>query len=195
MWGSVKIKTKPAALPISLADMKLRLRVDDDAQDALITDLINTAVGMIDGPDGIGVAIMSQTWTLALDCFSRVIELPGGPITSVSAVRYLDAAGDWQTVDAATYRLVKSQEPARLVLATGQVWPACATGFGVVEVDYILGVADVVDAEPALVTAVALLVGNYFENREAVVVGVASGELPLGVRHILNARRRGVVAG
>lgn len=195
MWGSVKITTKPTALPIGLAEMKERLRVSDDAQDATITGMIKTAVAMIDGPDGYGVAMMSQTWTLARDHFARVIDLPGDPVTSVSAVRYLDAAGDWQVVDAATYRLVKNQEPARLVLNTGQSWPACATGFGVVEVDYILGAADAASADPALVTAVALLVGSYFENREAVVVGPSVAELPLGVKHILNSRRRGVVAG
>jgi hypothetical protein len=42
---------------------------------------------------------------------------------------------------------------------------------------------------PALDHAVCLMVGHYYANREASVVGVTSGELPLGVCDIVNDYR------
>lgn len=42
---------------------------------------------------------------------------------------------------------------------------------------------------PALVEAVCQLVGHWFENREAVIVGVNAQELPLNVRDIVREYR------
>ncbi|MCO5139289.1 MULTISPECIES: head-tail connector protein [unclassified Shinella] len=42
---------------------------------------------------------------------------------------------------------------------------------------------------PALVEAVCQLVGHWFENREAVIVGVNAQELPLNVRDIIREYR------
>ena len=186
MWGGVTVKNKPAALPLSVADLKARLHIDHDDEDVQLDQMLRAAVDEIDGPAGIGFAMMAQTWTLALDGFAAEIKLPGAPVASVSEVRYLDAAGAWQVVDAATYRLVLGMDPARLVLAPGKSWPGAVMGRAVVEIDYALGEAMAADVAPGLVTAVAMLAGHYYENREAVLAGGgAPVEVPLGVRHIL----------
>jgi uncharacterized phage protein (predicted DNA packaging) len=43
---------------------------------------------------------------------------------------------------------------------------------------------------PALDHAVLLMTGHYYTNREASLVGVAAGELPLGVGDIVNDYRK-----
>lgn len=193
MWGQVTIKTPAAVLPLTAADLRARLNIDDATGDPLLVDFIRAAVSEVDGPAGIGVAIMAQTWTLTLDRLPARITLPGAPVTGVSAIRYLDATGAWVVIPAASYRLAAGSEPARIVLAPGASWPAVAPGAGVVEVDYQLGAATAAAADPGLVTAVAMLAGHYFENREAVAAGVTLTEAPLGARHILERHRRGVV--
>ncbi|WP_114286019.1 head-tail connector protein [Candidatus Halocynthiibacter alkanivorans] len=197
MWSGVQVTTPPApaSLPIEIDVMKLRLRCDEDEENAVITDMIRQAVDRIDGPDGIGVAMMTQTWTRTLDAFSAEIRLPGSPIQSVSEIRYMDSAGDWQTLASATYRLCKSTHPWIVVPAPGAHFPTTLRGRAVVEIDYVLGNALAADVPADLVAAVTLLVGHYFENREAVVTGTTATELPMGVERILARHARiGAVA-
>lgn len=189
MWTGVQVITKPADLPVSLADTKGRLEVDSSDWDAKITSMIKGAVARIDGPSGIGYALMVQTWRKTFDCFPAMIKLPGAPIKSVTSIKYLDAAGVEQTLDAADYRADFSGEPARIVPAIGKAWPATSPTIGAVWVDYVLGEADADDVLADLIDAVYLTVGHRFENRTAVVMGQSS-ELPLGVRSILVEHNR-----
>jgi hypothetical protein len=45
------------------------------------------------------------------------------------------------------------------------------------------------DVPPALVEAVSLLAGHFYENREASVVGVAAQPIPFGVQDIVREFR------
>lgn len=194
MWGNVKVKT-PGALPLQAADLRRKLRIDSAEEDDLLRDLIAGAAAEIEGPDGLGIAMMAQTWTLGLDGWQGgEIELPGWPVTGVAAVRYTDPEGVEQVLDAAAYRVITSQEPARLVKANGASWPTTAWGRGVVEVDYTLGRATAAEVDRGLVVALMLTAGHWYENREAVVVGQPAAELPLGAQHILARFRRGYAA-
>jgi len=203
MWASVKVKSA-GALPLAAADLRERLRIDTSAEDALLDDFLAAAATEIDGPDGAGVAMMAQTWCRTLDGWGhpldgrgrrcRGILLPGGPINAVTEIRYLDADGDQQTLGHGDYfRLVTGSDPARLVLKPGASLPSLYPGPGVVEVDYSLGAAVAGDVPAGLVTALALIAGHYYENREATASGQVV-EVPLGARHILDRYRRGVVA-
>lgn len=195
MFGNVSVKTPPAALPLLVAEVKRGLRVDGHDENETLRDYLAQAVAMIDGPDGIGVALMAQTWTLTLDGFPHEIRLPGAPVTGVERIRYLDRALEWQVIDPAAYRVVLGKDPARVVCAPGFAWPRPVAGVATVEIDYFVGAATRAEVQPALLGAVRLLVGHFFENREAVAAGVMLTELPLGVQHILDGHRRGVVAG
>lgn len=192
MWASVTIKSK-GALPLTAADLRDRLRIDTTSEDALLDEFLAAAAASIEGPDAVGLALMTQTWTLTLDAWAREIALPGWPVTGVSEIRYFDAAGDQLVLDhAAAFRLVAGSDPARLVRRPGVSLPALMPGPGVVEIDYTLGRALAADVDPGLVTALALLAGHYYENREATTPAPVK-ELPLGVEHILARFRRGVV--
>lgn len=194
MWSRVRVTTPPAAEALTLAQIKDRLRIDpsNTDHDALLPEFQRQAVAEIDGPQGVGVALMAQTWTLTLDRFPPEIRLPGWPVTGVAAIRYIDGAGVMQTLLAADYRLVVGIDPVS-VTPTGS-WPATDGRRGSVEVDYTLGAATPDAADPGLITALSLLIGHYFEHREAVVIGAAPAQLPLGVAHTLDRYRRGMVA-
>lgn len=193
MWSSVQVKTA-GALPLTAADMRARLRIDDAGEDGLLGDFLAAGASEIDGPDGIGVAMMAQTWTRTLDSWGGVIALPGWPVTAVSEIRYVDLAGDVQALDvAANFRLVTGSHPARLIAKPGVALPQVLAQAGVIEVDYTLGRTVAADVDPGLVTALALLVGHYYENREATAPGQVL-EVPLGARHILDRFTRVGVA-
>lgn len=201
MWGGVKVKTKPIAPPLTADQLRIRCRLpetgdaaDDAADAALLDDLCGAAVAMIDGPDGIGFAMMRQAWTLTVNGFAPVMFLPGAPIVTVDEIRYLDDVGAWVTVDPARYRAALGFDPVRIV-PQGDGWPSVPAGQGMVQIDYSLGASDAAEVDMGLTTAVAMLVAHYFENREAVTIGGAAVEVPLGVQRALDRHRRGGVAG
>lgn len=194
MWDRVSVVTKPAADIITVADLKARLRIDGTAEDALLASLLAGAVARIDGPQGLGVAMMEQTWRLTLDCFPATIRLPGAPIKSVSTITYMDTDGVEQTLDAADYRADFGREPVRVEPAYGSAWPATRDVVGAVKIDYLLGEANAAEVPQDLIDAACLLVGHRYAHREGVLVGDSASELPLAVEWILNQHRRGAVA-
>lgn len=168
---------EPAVTPVSLIEAKAHLRVDHNDDDTLITALIAAAVDHLDGWTGIlGRCLVEQTWRQDFDTFATCLPLPLGPVISVSS---LTVGG--VTVDASDYALlVDAGGRARVEIAH------IASGPGTVSVTYKAGYATV---PAALKVAIMLLVGNWYENREA--VGEARSELPIGA-HALIAPFRSV---
>lgn len=195
MWTRVSVVTPPVAMPMTIADLKTRLRIDHADEDALLAGYLAGAVARIDGPKGIGWGMMTQTWRLTLDAFpSGSIVLPGAPIKSVSSVSYVNLEGATQTMDLADHRLDAGGEPARLAPAFQTSWPAAQAVIGAVSIDYVVGEADAADVPADLVDAVALLVGHRYENREAAAIGVMVMKLPFSVESIVNEYRQSIVA-
>jgi uncharacterized phiE125 gp8 family phage protein len=198
MWGGVKVTVAPTALPLTAEQIRARLvlpltgdAIQDAADQVLLDDFQWQAVAMIDGPDGIGVAMRPQTWTRTADGFDDfrgAFLLPGAPLAAVVSVHYMGGDGVWIEMDATAFRVVDGLDLARIVAI--DAWPTVAIGTGVVRVVYTMGVADGAPINPALIAALSLLTGHYWENREAVVIGTISSELPLGVESILRRHSR-----
>lgn len=174
--------TGSAGEPVSLAEMKLTLRLDGDAEDALVGRLLTTARLHVSAVTG--RALLTETWRLALDTVprDRVVRLPVSPLVAVTALRALGddgAATDWPTTG-----LVLAKSPALIVLPEGVVAADRRAQLGI-EVDYEAGYGAATDVPADLKQAVAMLVGHWFEHREAAVVDVTATELPLGVHALL----------
>lgn len=192
-WQAVTVTTAPVAMPITTAEMKERLRVDHSDEDSLISSLIAGAVARIDGPRGVGVAMMEQTWQLSLDCFPHEIRLPGWPITSVLSIKYDDTDGTEQTIDASNYRVDTTRYPTRVRPVQSFSWPAPLFATGVVRVSYQLGAESAADVPADLVDAVAMLVAEHYEHRMA-SSDSARAPLPYGAEMILAEYRQSLVA-
>lgn len=191
MWTGVSISARPSAELISLAKLKRRLVVEHSDDDELLADFLREAIARIDGPDGIGVAMMRQTWRKSMDRFPSCIVLPGAPVVGVKSIKYIDVEGVEQTLDASLYRVDVDSEPARVTPVQGACWPAILCTFGAVKVEYDLG-AETADKVPAdLIAAACLLTAHRYAHRG--VVGETSA-LPFGVQWILDAHNRCTVA-
>lgn len=189
MWDSVTVVTKPSSLPVTLSTAKKWLRVDHADDDTIIDHAIKSAVASIDGPQGIGLALMSQTWRRSMPAFCDRIRLPGWPVKSVSAITYLDTAGVRQTVDSGDYVVDIDNDAAVVFPAWGLSWPVARSQIGSVRVDYLVGEVAAADVRPNLISAVLMLASHRYEHREA-VGSEAMVEIPLGVRSILDEFRR-----
>ena len=82
---SLVLTTPPAVEPVSLAQAKLRLRLDGDAEDALVASLITAARMTVERKAGL--ALVEQGWTLTFDAWprGREIAIPLAPVRSTRA--------------------------------------------------------------------------------------------------------------
>ena len=79
---SLKLITAAAQMAVTLDEAKLQCRVDDSAQDALITRLIRGAVARAEHLTG--RALVDQEWELVLDAFPAAeIELAKPPVMKI----------------------------------------------------------------------------------------------------------------
>ena len=132
--------TAPTAEPVTLAEVKARLRVSGDDENADLQALIAEAVRTCEGE--CGRQFCTATYTLKLDEFPRgdePIRLPRPPAQSVTSVKYYDADGVLTTMDTADYIVAVGSDPGRVVPAVGEVWPTTQDRPEAVEVVYVAG--------------------------------------------------------
>lgn len=188
--------TPPTREPVSLYDAKLHLRVDIDDDDTLILALIKTATQYVEQICRPRRALISQKWLYLADEFpAGDIELRVVPVTAVDWIKYTDEDGSTATVSASDYVVDTYSQPARIRLKSTASWPTVTlqeiNGFQV-----LFTAGETAVPEP-IRQAILLLVGHWFENREAVqVTGAVPKELDLAVSSLLTpyrGDRRGVV--
>lgn len=169
---------------ITLEDAKAHLRVQHAAEDALITALIDSAYRHAETRTG--RIFDTATRTLVLDGFGSTtgaIELPWTPVQSVDSVEYVDPDGITQTLLAPPLRLDTRPLYPVLLPQWDTDWPATIDEPESVTITATVGMAETPgDVRAALL----LLIGNLYENRESVVIGTISSELPMGVSMLLD---------
>jgi len=134
----------------------------------------------------------------------RAIVIPIRPLISVTGIDYVDASGVAQTLDPSLYT-VDAPKPfagvpefGRVMLAYGQFYwpfpPAMAVLNGVT-IHCVVGYGTAAQVPPTAKTAMKLLVGNWWVNREAGQIVRGSADiLPYGVDRVLNEFREESIA-
>lgn len=155
------IRITTPAEPVTLAEAKLHLRVTDAAEDALVSLYISAARESCE--DRLDATLPTTSWRLTLDKFPDAIELLRGPLVSVEAVRYIDAAGATQTLAPQDYTVDSAGSPGYVVPAYGKAWPETRDQVNAVVVEFTAGRASI----PAPLKAwILLAVGDMYANRE-----------------------------
>jgi uncharacterized phiE125 gp8 family phage protein len=193
--------------PVALADLKVHLRLSAGAtsEDAYLTTMITAARRACELR--INRSIVGSGQTLTIDKFPArdaiwpndplepwapgdlYIELPGGTVSSVTSISYLDEAGQAQTLSTDAYVTDLANTPARV--APLVKWPAVADRPGAVSIAYVISPMSS-DDWTAIGQAMLLMIGHWYRNREAVSVdqrGVPT-ELPLSVSMLLEPLRQ-----
>lgn len=184
---SLMVVSPAASEPVSLTEAKLHLREDGTEQDTLIEGLITAAREYVEGQ--IGRYLMTQTIRQLFDDFpasGNPIRLDVTPVQSVSSVNYLDTDGVSTILDTNDYRSDVVSEPARIEEHYDEAWPASRVVSNCVWVDVIAGYANAAAVPRGLKQAILLLVGHWFENREAVAIGTITSEVPLAAQALMN---------
>ena len=170
--------------PVSIGEVKIHLRLTDDTtEDDMLLSLISAAREWCESY--IGRALGVKTLELLLDDFpaSDVLCLPCPPLVSVTSIKYRDSSGTETTMSAADYIVDIDRDPGRVVLAYGKSWPSfTAYPSNPIRVRYVTGYAIV---PLTIKQAMLLLIGHWYENREALVIGSISKPLEFAVRALL----------
>ncbi|WP_193336171.1 head-tail connector protein [Devosia beringensis] len=201
--------TPPEILPVSLEEAKLHLRVEDNDEDTLINALLRAAVSHLDGWTGVlGRCLVEQTWRLDFDTFGRCMRLPLWPIIEIESITWRNEAGQVATIGDSNYALRSDERGAYVYWDRAYGSPSGLYESAAVSVQVKAGYSTTpaVEADPeaeppveavpavstvpaALKVAILLLVGTWFDNREATVSGNSS-ELPFAVNALIAPFRR-----
>lgn len=139
---------------VSLSLAKQHLEYEDTDRDGLIAQYIAAAAAWVENYTGkkltVGEVVQSE------NCFGDYIQLHSAPFVSLTSIAYIDADNAPETVTGA--KVLNGR-----IYAPDGGWPSKAD-YSPVTVTYQAGYV----AVPAdLVSAELLLIGHFFENREA----------------------------
>jgi uncharacterized phiE125 gp8 family phage protein len=165
-----------ARFPISLSLAKQHLEYEDDDRDELIQQYLRASQSWVENFTGKPMNIV--TIVEEFPGFGNSLLLAKSPIVSVTSVEYIDA-------DELPQEVIGFRKLGSRLYPPVEGWPANFE-FTPVTVTYRAGFAEV----PAdLVSAQLLLIGHWFENREAVVAGAIPATVPLTVEALCNPYR------
>lgn len=167
-------------------------RAPANYEDTLITGLIVAAREWCEGHQN--RAYITQTWELYLDEFPAVFQIPLPPlqwaIAADMTITYYDTASAPLVVAAADYQVDGESYKGRVCPVYGKDWPT-------IELQPMNGVVLKFKAGYGLLTtdvpehirlAIKLLVGHWYENREA-TDSRKHDEVPLAVKALLGLKR------
>jgi uncharacterized phiE125 gp8 family phage protein len=155
----------PATLPVSLAEMKLWLKLDadDTTEDALLNSLILAATKECEGYTGL--SFITRTRTIKLTSFrGRDLILPYGPVTALTSITYTDEDGNEDTlIDAGDYTLDSASGLAKVRITDS--WPYTNDILNNATVTYVAGYADAAAVPEVIKLAIKKRVAFHYEKR------------------------------
>lgn len=185
MAWAVNRVTAPAAEALTTTEAKKHLHIEHSDEDTYIAGLSQSWREWLE--ERYDRSFVLQTWDYFTDEWPDgrdAIELPRGPVLSVSSVKYTTTSATSTTTLAATSYIVDTaSQPARIGLRDNQTWPTNALrDVNGVEVRYTAGYATSATGVPQRIKhTLRLLVGHAYSNREAVVVGSINTPLQFAV--------------
>lgn len=186
---AVRVSVAPTQEPLSLAEARAHLRVDSYDDDGIIAGLILAAREYCEQITG--RVLCTQTLVLTMDGFPRCqpILLPRGPIQSITTVKYINASGVQTTWSGSEWQADLYSNPPRIEPAYGLSWPDARLVYGAVEVTFVAGYGGPELVPQSFLQAMRLLLGHWYENREAVTIGSITSELDFTVKALLAPHR------
>jgi len=181
----------PSAEPLTLAEVKAHLRLEEDAEDSLLAGLVKVAREHLEHETGL--SLMTQGWRLYRDDWPAggVIPIGRGPVQAVESVTVYDAAGVPQPVSLADHLLDGAARPARLWLRDPRPPGRPING---IEIDFLAGFGEAAtDVPDTLKRAMLLHVAHMFAFRGEVALDNQPAGVPPGyARLIAPFQRRGL---
>lgn len=187
----LELVTAPAALPITLAEVKAQLRIEHDDDDVYINRLIDLGVVTVDANGVLGQPMISQTWAMWMSATPlHEVAMPLGPVQSVTAVKYFDVNGSIQTDTLSNYDIFGRPMSKTIKPKSGFNWPVAQQRSDAIKIEFVAGYGDAASDIPDTIRhAMLMLIAYWYENRENELIGTISKTLPFGFADLLNIHR------
>ena len=169
MSYSLRLVTGPGVEPVTAAELAAHARATGASDQALIANYVTPAREAIER--ACRVAMINQNWEYWLDRLpdpepaGRIIELPIGPLSSVTSVTVYDPFDAPTLIQPSAYLVDTASDPGRLILRPDAGIPLTLRFVQVVKVLFVAGYGAAAAAVPAELTlAVKALGAWYFEH-------------------------------
>jgi len=184
MARSFEITSDPTTPLLTTAEAKTHLKVDTTADDTYIDNLISAATQSAE--KFTNRFFINTDLKQYGDTWSDIATLFKSPVSSVTHIKYYDNDNTLQTLATSVYLTDLVHQPARISLKPNQSLPTLADRDSAVEVSYVVGYGSAASSVPdGIKQAVLLSIGNWYENRQEVVIGRISTELPKSAQYLL----------
>tara|TARA_R110002020_G_scaffold58135_4_gene159575 strand:+ start:285 stop:860 length:576 start_codon:yes stop_codon:yes gene_type:complete len=181
---SLSVITAATTDILTLAEAKAHLKVDTTADDTLITTLIKSATQSAE--QFTNMYFITTDVKQYCDTWTDVQTLYKSPVQSINVIKYYDNDNTLQTLASSVYLLDDKSKPARVTTDVDQNFPTLADRTNAIEVRYDVGFGDAASDVPEIIKqAVLLIIGNWYANRESVITGRTTTEMPLSSQYIL----------
>ena len=187
---NIKAVSGPTSLVAdALSDVKGHLKVTSSYEDDEISTYIGASLGYVERY--CGITLGSTTWQLNLPEFPwnyRYIELPRGPVSSISSMYYHDTDNVSTLWAASDYQASLDELPARLWLLQDDTWEDTYKRPDAVQVQYVAGYASWAAVPDSIRMPIYYLAAHQHRYRQPVVEG-SLRTVPWALRDSLQAIR------
>lgn len=177
--------TTPATRVVSLDELKQHLAIIDDANNSLLTALSTSAETYVENETR--RFMVTRTIDAYFDSFDCIV-IAHRPAVAITSVKYYDDDGELQTMTTDDYAV--DAKGLDTVVTFGVSYPSLSTEVpNPIIVRYTVGYGAAAAVPELLKYAVKGLVAHWYLNREPILTGIISTELPLHVESIVNQYR------
>lgn len=168
-----KVTTQPTIEPITLAEAKNYLQIDDFTDDdALINDLIKAA--RVDTEKFLNVGLIEQTVKQYYNdwennaVYGSSLRLSLSPVLSIESIQYVDTDGATQTLASTEYQTDLVNLPCHIYAGYNKTLPTVRTQtVNAVTVTYKVGYGTTAaDVPRNIKNAMYLMIRDWYDNRE-----------------------------
>ena len=190
----ISVSLTASTEPVTLTEIKAHCRIDTDADDTYLGDIIEAARRQVESITG--RQIMDATYTVKFDRFPTddYIELPGAPLQTVTSVSYVNTSGTTTTFSSASYDVDATATPGRIYVDRGVGWPSTYDERNAVTIVYKAGYSTAGAVPEDIKHAIRFLAANWYEMREPVISGTAATPVPATLTWLMdNLKIRGTL--
>ena len=187
-----QVITPASTYPVSLTEAKSHLKVDTTADDTYITSIIKAATQLSEEyTNRFFIDTVIEQYTSS---FADLQTLFKSKVSAVAYVKYYDSDNSLQTLSATVYDTQLNYEPSQIQLADGQSFPSITKRNDAVLTRYTVGYGSAASDVPEIIKqAILLTIGNFYQNRNSVVIGRIATELPMNVKWLLDTYKVQIV--
>jgi len=187
-----QVITPASTYPVSLTEAKSHLKVDTTADDTYITSIIKAATQLSE--EYTNRFFIDTVIDQTCSDFAQLQTLFKSKVSAVAHVKYYDSDNSLQTLSATIYDTQLQYEPSQIQLADDKSFPEITKRNDAVVARYTVGYGSAASDVPEIIKqAILLTIGNFYQNRNSVVIGRIATELPMNVKWLLDTYKVQIV--